>query len=178
MKLYKRCTFILGGARSGKSRLAQEMATKVQSVLFVATAEPLDVEMRVRISEHRRTRPGGWRTVEAPTGVGAAIVREHRGEEVVVVDCLTLLISNLFTRNGPKECSQAEVDAEVDELVRAIDTVEADFIIVSNEVGLGLVPDNPLGRTYRDALGKVNHALAARAGEVFFMVAGLPLKIK
>lgn len=174
----RRCLLILGGARSGKSALAQELATRVSTVLFVATAEGLDDEMRDRIREHRRSRPSNWRTIEAPVRVGEAIVGEHRGEELVLIDCITLLVANLLTRNNLEAGCETHIVAEVEGLITAIDKLAADFIIVSNEVGLGLVPDNPLGRTYRDVLGKVNQRLAVRADEVLFMVAGLPLKIK
>lgn len=178
IKLARRFTLILGGARSGKSTLAQEMATRASTVLFVATAEALDDEMRNRINEHRRSRPGNWRTIEVPVRVGEVVIQEHRGEDLVLIDCITLLVSNLLTRNDPEAACERHVVAEVGGLIAAVDTLAADFIMVSNEVGLGLVPDNALGRTYRDMLGKVNQKLAARADEVFFLAAGLPLKIK
>ena len=172
---------MLGGARSGKSRFAQKMAEGLsEKVLFVATAEGLDEEMRARIQEHRRTRLTKWRTVEAPRAV-AEFVRQNLEEaEVVLVDCVTLLVSNLLTggsETGQPGCEHFVV-GEVRGLIKLMDEAGATFVIVSNEVGLGLVPDNALGRDYRDTLGKVNQMLSARADEVYFLVSGIPLKIK
>lgn len=151
-----------------------------EKVLFVATAEGLDEEMRARIQEHRRTRPPKWRTVEAPRAV-AEFVRQNLEEaEVVLVDCVTLLVSNLLTggsETGQPGCEDFVV-GEVRGLIKLMDEAGATFVIVSNEVGLGLVPDTALGRDYRDILGKVNQMLSARADEVYFLVSGIPLKIK
>jgi adenosylcobinamide kinase/adenosylcobinamide-phosphate guanylyltransferase len=175
---------ILGGVRSGKSQFAQDLAARIGGpVLFVATGEALDEEMRQRIDEHRRVRPSGWRTVEAPVNVGPR-VREQIGDaRVVIVDCLTLLVSNVIGRCGDPEQVDAgivsqKVAAEIEELTTCIEQVEATFILVSNEVGMGLVPDNRLGRIYRDCLGKANRELAQRVGTVHFMVAGIPMTVK
>lgn len=179
-----RLTLILGGARSGKSRLAQDTALSAgQAVLFVATGEALDREMLERIEEHRRTRPAGWRTLEAPCDAGRRIRREAGDARAIIVDCLTLLVSNVIGRCGPAE----EVDAalasvavaeEIRGLVSCIEEEPASFIVVSNEVGLGLVPDNRLGRIYRDCLGRANAELAQRAETVYLMVAGIPMVLK
>ena len=176
-------TLVLGGARSGKSRYAEERAGRASRVLFVATAQALDAEMAERIADHRAGRPGTWRTVEAPTQVAQAIAAEAGSAEVVLLDCLTLLASNLFAGGAvddPESYRQAEVAllAEVEALVELQAGSGADWIVVSNEVGLGLVPATPLGRVYRDGLGRANQRLAEAAEEVVFMVAGLPMWLK
>jgi len=181
----KQCVLILGGARSGKSRFASEMAERLAGkVLFVATGEALDEEMRQRIEEHKRNRPSSWRTVEVPTGVGRRIGEEVGDAQVVIVDCLTLLVSNVIGHCGddPEQVSaelmQERLNTEIDELIRCIDGSTATFILVSNEVGMGLVPESRLGRFYRDLLGKVNQILAEHADEVYFMLGGIPVSLK
>ncbi len=179
-------TLIIGGARSGKSHFAQALALKSgQPVLFVATAEPGDEEMRQRIEEHRKARPPTWQTLEATTHVGRRIAREIGETPTVIVDCVTLLVNNIFSQHGdpdsePVDASliEREVVAEIKELVDCIDRVNARFIIVTNEVGLGLVPPNRLGRLYRDFLGRANQMLAQRVAEVYLLTAGIPLRIK
>ena len=175
-------TLILGGARSGKSIYAEKLAHKHQTpVLYVATAEAGDDEMVERIARHRAQRPANWITLEAPRSIGQAIRSSGVSAPVVLIDCLTLLANNLITPlPEPIEYETAEklLSAEIDDLLVAYAASNADWIIVSNEVGLGLVPPYPLGRVYRDALGKANQRLAAAADEVLFMVAGLPLKVK
>jgi adenosylcobinamide kinase/adenosylcobinamide-phosphate guanylyltransferase len=179
----RKMTLILGGARSGKSALAQKMAAEGGwPVLYVATATAGDEEMAARIAAHRAERPAHWRTLEASLQVGAAIAAAvPAAEELVVVDCLTLLANNVLAPL-PETISSAEADAalavEVDGLLAAYMAGSAEWIIVSNEVGLGLVPPYPLGRLYRDALGRANQRLAAAADQVLFMVAGLPLVLK
>lgn len=177
---------ITGGARSGKSHLAQEMALQSgRVVLFVATAAAADEEMRQRIEEHRRLRPAAWRTLEAGTHVGKQIQENPGAARTVIVDCVTLLVNNIFTKYTGLDSEitdaallEKEVTAEIKELIACLDSTAADFIIVTNEVGLGLVPLNPMARLYRDLLGKANQILAARADEVYLLVAGLPVKIK
>jgi adenosylcobinamide kinase/adenosylcobinamide-phosphate guanylyltransferase len=173
-------TFILGGARSGKSRFAQELASKFgEKVLFVATGEPLDEEMYTRIEMHKRSRSPTWKTLEAPTNVAKAIRSKIEDAEVVILDCLTLLTSNLMgTEDTDAETLEKMVAAELEELVAFMRTTKAYFIIVSNEVGLGVVPAYPAGRVYRDALGKANQMLARNADEFYFMVAGIPIPLK
>jgi adenosylcobinamide kinase/adenosylcobinamide-phosphate guanylyltransferase len=181
------CIFILGGARSGKSRFAQKLATQISDkVLFVATAAALDEEMRQRIEEHRRKRPSSWRTIEVTTDVGKKLREEIGAAQVVVLDCLTLLISNVIGECvGASDLDkvdnvlvEAKVNAEIQSLIDCIDNLPADFIVVSNEVGMGLVPTNRLGRYYRDLLGRTNQLLAERADRVYFMLSGLPLNLK
>lgn len=173
-------TFILGGARSGKSRFAQELAAKLgERVLFVATGEPLDEEMKSRIETHSRTRPSTWRTLEAPTRVAKALKRERGDAQVVIIDCLTLLVSNLMGKKGlDAETLEKRVEAEISPLIKLMKNSEKHFIVISNEVGLGLVPVYPSGRVYRDVLGVANQTLAEHADEVYFMVAGIPIPLK
>jgi adenosylcobinamide kinase/adenosylcobinamide-phosphate guanylyltransferase len=179
----KELVLVLGGARSGKSTHAQRMAHERggESVLYVATAEAWDDEMRTRIAVHKADRPTGWRTLEAPRHPGPQIPAAVAGAQVVLVDCLTLLVSNTVLALGDeadvKEAESAAL-AEVDDLLAAYRQGDATWIVVSNEVGLGLVPPYPLGRSYRDALGRVNQRLAAEADSVLFMVAGLPMCVK
>jgi len=177
---------ITGGARSGKSRFAQELAQRPgQPVLFVATAEAGDEEMRHRIEAHRRVRPTAWRTLETPNRVGQHILQEIGGAKVVIIDCVTLLVSNIlnqFLDPAGESIDGARVEKavirEIDELIDCLNRVAAIFIIVTNEVGMGLVPVNLVGRLYRDLLGKANQRLAERADEVYLMVSGLPVRVK
>jgi adenosylcobinamide kinase/adenosylcobinamide-phosphate guanylyltransferase len=178
-----RLILVLGGARSGKSDYAQALAQTIggNHVLFVATAEARDEEMDQRIAAHRQSRPAAWQTLEAPLNVGAAIHQRDSDAAVVLVDCLTLLVSNtlltLAEAPNPVRAERA-VQEEVKALLQACTTGTATFIMVSNEVGLGLVPDNALGRLYRDLLGKANQTLAAHADSVYLMVAGLAVDLK
>jgi adenosylcobinamide kinase/adenosylcobinamide-phosphate guanylyltransferase len=178
-----RLLLVLGGARSGKSAYAQHLAQELggEQVLFVATAEAGDADMARRIARHREERPAAWRTLETPRYVGQAITEHLHDATVVVVDCLTLLASNtLFACGEPPDPTVVDVavQAEVTALVQACQKSAATWIVVSNEVGLGLVPDNTLGRLYRDVLGRANQALAAQAEAVYFLVAGLPVDVK
>ncbi len=172
---------ILGGARSGKSNYAEKLAAEMgQRVLYVATAEAGDQEMAERIAVHQAERPTEWDTLEAPRQVGAALAAIDTQPEVILLDCLTLLASNIVLALEDKP--QAEVDAvlkaEVEAILAAQTTLAVPLIVVSNEVGLGLVPPYPLGRVYRDALGRANQFLAQQAARVLFMVAGLPMVVK
>jgi len=180
----RRLVLVLGGARGGKSTYAERLAAELggDDVLFVATAEALDDEMRARIAKHQEARPADWRTLEAPSLVDSSLADAARDVRVVVVDCLTLLVSNALLAGAEPEpesaLAEARVEAEIDALLVAYEQSQAAWVVVSNEVGLGLVPDNPLGRTYRDALGRANQRVAAAADEVLFLVAGLPLQLK
>ncbi len=177
---------IIGGARSGKSHYAQELALKSgQPVLFVATAQAGDEEMRQRIAEHRRSRPATWHTIEVTTHVGHEIRQNIGGDRVVIIDCITLLVSNIFgqfTDESGELIDSARVEAEavkeIDELIECLNRLDASFIIVTNEVGAGLVPTSQMGRLYRDVLGRTNRRLAESADRVYLMVAGLPVAIK
>jgi len=178
-----RLILILGGARSGKSTQAQRLVkTHGGQVLFIATAEGLDDEMRARIAAHRSERPPDWQTLEIPYNVADAFARLSSPADVVLLDCLTLLVSNLLLLEGDidqPDMARAEkrLEAEIQALLEAIHGSRADWIVVSNEVGLGLVPPYPSGRLYRDLLGYANQRLAAQADEVYWMVAGIPVPI-
>jgi len=186
----RKLILILGGARSGKSTYAERLAADIAGpggeALYVATARALDDEMTRRIARHREARPALWRTLEEPLDLGPAIARERGDAPAVLVDCVTLWLSNLLIGPGhddegalPDEDAAGEiVRPAVDLLLAAPRAGAATTILVSNEVGMGLVPPYPLGRLYRDLLGRVNARLAAEAGEVYLMVAGLPLRIK
>ena len=176
-----KCILLTGGVRSGKSRFALELAEKSGGpVLFVATAEARDEEMRRRITEHQKSRPPEWGLLEAATDVGRRINEEIGSNRVVILDCATLLLNNVLEKCGTDDETKAEVcvNREIKGLEDSITASEATFIIVTNEVGLGLVPNNPLGRFYRDLLGQVNQRLAKLADRVYLMVSGLPVQIK
>jgi adenosylcobinamide kinase/adenosylcobinamide-phosphate guanylyltransferase len=178
---------VLGGARSGKSRFAQNLASDIgQRVLYVAPLVPRDEEMRQRVERHRKSRPSDWRTVEAPTGVAKAL-REHIADaEVVLLDCLTLLVANLMSpspdtteiENIDYEAAQREMSTELEALLGCIEGSSTSLIIVSNEVGAGLVPPYPSGRAFRDLLGEANQFIAERVDKVYMMIAGIPLELK
>ncbi len=174
----KALILILGGVRGGKSAFAQELAVESGgSVTFVATAEARDEEMRLRIEDHRQSRPATWRTIEAPLNPAAALA-EAPPADVVVLDCLTLLVSNLLLQDENPEAAQQAVDNEVEALLRVFEAGSGSLIIVSNEVGMGVVPPYELGRLYRDLLGWANQRLAQSASEVYWMLAGLPIEVK
>src|SRR5262249_51298222 len=175
-------TLIMGGARSGKSRYAEQAAAQLGGrVLFVATAEAGDDEMQVRIAAHRAARPVDWTTLEAPVSVGQAILKASGEYEFVFLDCITLLANNVLLPLGEavdEAGAQAALNGEIDALLAAVQAGPAHWLVISNEVGLGLVPPYPLGRVYRDTLGRANQRLAGAADNVLFMVAGLPLVVK
>ena len=168
-------TFVLGGARSGKSAHAQALVEAAAerggtAPVMIATAQALDAEMAERIDLHRQSRGPAWRTVEAPLDPAAAIEALQAGE-AAVLDCLTLWLSNLMAA-GEDIGPAAEI------LLEALVETPAEVAVVSNEVGLGLVPDNALARRFRDEAGRLHQALAARADKVVLMVAGLPMVVK
>jgi len=167
-------TLVLGGARSGKSRYAESVIAALPPPwqppwTYVATAEAGDSEMAARIAAHRARRGSQWRTVEAPRDLAAAL--ESCRTVPVLVDCLTLWLSNLML-------ADADIDAEIARLETALASTGAPVVLVANEVGSGIVPDNPLGRRFRDLQGILNQRLAARADRVVLVVAGLPLAVK
>lgn len=166
-------TLVLGGARSGKSAHAETLARATGLArVYLATAEAYDDEMRERIARHRADRAAdGWTTIEEPVALPSAIRAAARADTVVLVDCLTLWLSN-------RMLAGADVEADSAALVETLGQAEGPVILVSNEVGLGLVPETPLGRAFRDAQGRLNQAVARCAGTVLFVAAGLPLKLK
>ncbi|MCB0209960.1 MAG: bifunctional adenosylcobinamide kinase/adenosylcobinamide-phosphate guanylyltransferase [Anaerolineae bacterium] len=172
---------ILGGARSGKSSYAETLAAEIgHRVLYIATAEAKDDDMTARIAAHRLSRPAHWQTLEAPNQVGAALSQVDARPDVLLLDCMTLLVSNILLahESEPEAVIEKAVQTEIEALVMAQRQLGVPLIIVSNEVGLGLVPPYQLGRVYRDILGRANQRLAAEAKKVVFMVAGLPLTVK
>ena len=164
-------TLVLGGARSGKSRFAQQIAEgQSKRRVYIATAEPFDDEMRERIAKHQAARGDGWRTVESPIDLIGAIGGADP-EEIILIDCLTLWLSNLFGQSD-------DVDAQVTRLVEHLDRTERPVVMVSNEVGLGLVPETKLGRHFRDSQGRINQRMAGVCDRVVFVAAGLPVWLK
>ena len=165
---------ILGGARSGKSRLAQDLATRRWShPVYLATAEILDDEMAERVRRHRRARALHWRCVEEPLEIARIIRRGVPGTDGILVDCLTLWLSNVLLKEGHGAFARRRA-----ELVKALRQARQDVILVANEVGSGVVPDHALGRTFRDLAGWLNQAVAKEADTVVLVAAGLPLVLK
>jgi len=174
-RLPKTVTLVLGGARSGKSRYAQELASAFQRVVFIATARPDDAEMRRKIKEHRRQRPSSWKTVAASEGLDRSLAEEGPTADLLLVDCLTLYLANAM---GRKSGGRREVRRHIERLCEAVRKTKASMVIVSNEVGSGIVPPYRSGREYRDLLGQLNSQMARVADRVILMVAGLPLIVK
>jgi len=170
-------TLVLGGARSGKSTHAERLVTGTlhggapRPAIYIATAEAGDVEMATRIMAHRARRGVGWTTIEEPLKLAETLEQAGIHGQPVLVDCLTLWLSNLMHAGE-------DVDQATDELVRSLDDHSQPVVFVTNEVGLGIVPDTPLGRTFRDAMGRLNMRIAERADRVILMAAGLPLVMK
>jgi len=170
-------SLVLGGARSGKSTHAEKLVAGTlfgappQPAVYIATGEAGDVEMATRIMAHRARRGGAWTTIEEPLKLAAALEAAAVHGQPVLVDCLTLWLSNLMHAG-------ADVDEATDEMLRSLDDHRMPVVFVSNELGLGLVPETPLGRSFRDAMGRMNMAVAERADRVIFMAAGLPLLMK
>jgi adenosylcobinamide kinase/adenosylcobinamide-phosphate guanylyltransferase len=162
---------VLGGARSGKSRHAEALvAARPPPWLYIATGEPRDNEMAARIAEHRARRGAQWQTVEAPRDLAAALAAAPAGA-AVLVDCLTLWLTNVMLAGS-------DVDAEIARLERTLAERGGNTVLVANEVGLGIVPDNALARRFRDCAGRLNQRLAAAADRVVLLVAGIPVKVK
>lgn len=164
-------TLVLGGARSGKSRFAEGMVERAREPVYLATAEPLDTEMSERIRAHRERRGDRWTTIEEPLELAHAL-REHAGAgRAVLVDCLTLWVSNLLH-------TERDLDAEVELLLESLVAFEGPVVFVSNEVGLGVVPENPLARRFRDVVGVLHQRLAERAQRVYLLAAGIAITLK
>ncbi len=167
--------FITGGARSGKSAFAEQLANGLAGKrAYIATAQALDPEMAARIEKHRMVRDAAWNTYEEPLAVDELLRKLSQGYQVVLLDCLTLWLSNIM--------AHADGDGAVTErsmaLVAAVKEFDGSCIVVSNEVGLGIVPDNPLARKFRDFAGTLNQKMAQAADDVYFIAAGIPMKIK
>lgn len=180
--LFPRVVFITGGARSGKSSFALSEASKISGQkAYIATAESLDGEMDERIRKHRAERGNEWETLEEPVAMPSLIQRVSRRYSVLLVDCLTLWLSNIIgSRPGN---AQPLVEEEISRFVRVLSdfkgsTARSSLYVVSNEVGMGIVPDNRLARFFRDMAGRLNQEVAGVADEVYLVVSGIPLKVK
>lgn len=165
---------VIGGAASGKSDAALAMAGHAGPRAFVATGQPLDDEMTARIRRHQASRQADWRTEEVPVDLAGWFDKQGRTYRTILVDCLTLWLSNLQGRAVP----EAQVPALVSELLRAIRSTKARVFVVTNELGLGLVPTEASSRRFRDLAGSVNRQVAKEADEVYFIVSGMPLRLK
>lgn len=165
-------TLVLGGVRSGKSRFAQTIAQRASSVAFVATAKAVDGEMEEKIRRHQRERPKHWRTIEEPLNLAHVLIEHTPQFDLLLVDCLTIFVANAL--EGGTSAASEHIEAFLEALGRA----QSSVVLVSNEVGSGVVPDYPSGRQFRDLLGEVNQRMAALADNVVLMIAGLPLVLK
>ena len=172
----KEIIFILGGCRSGKSRHALKLAEDIpcRKKVFIATCLPLDEEMKKRIERHQRERERTWTTIEVPVLLPEAIDKNSQKSDLILVDCLTLWISNLLLENDDQE----KLAGHVDRLLKSLENALCPIIMVSNEVGAGIVPETRLGRLFRDVAGFANQKIAACSNAVIWMVAGIPVKIK
>lgn len=168
-------TLVLGGVRSGKSCYAQQLAQQSRRVVFVATAKNSDEEMRSKIQRHREERPAEWLTVEEPLELTKTLADYELTCEVIVVDCLTIFAANLLEAVGE---DQIAIESRIEALCGALKSARCAVVLVSNEVGSGVVPEYPLGRRYRDLLGEINQRIAKVSDDVVLMVAGLPLALK
>ena len=170
----QRIILVTGGARSGKSSYAETRARELgQRLLYVATAEARDDEMTQRIAEHKKRRGNQWTTIEEPMELADALLAQAGNFDCALIDCLTLWISNLFTRRDEEYAAQ-----KVTELLKILPQLDFPIVFVTNEVGWGIVPDNPLGRKFRDLLGWTNQGVAQAADEVILMAAGIPMIVK
>jgi len=165
-------TFIIGGARSGKSRFALEKASVHSGKkAYIATAQALDNEMSERIEKHKKERSAEWVTIEEPLNIAALIKNIHAQYDVILIDCLTLWLSNLIL-------ADKDIETEIEVFCSSLSAVQCPLFAVSNEVGMGIVPDNELSRRFRDTAGYLNQKVAGIANEVYSVTAGIPLKIK
>ncbi len=164
-------TLVLGGARSGKSLYAENLVETHSPRIYLATAEAGDAEMAARIAEHQKRRGPGWQTIEEPLDLTVVLAAHSHPKQPVLVDCLTLWLSNVMA-------AERDVETEIQALVDCLDALSGPVVFVSNEVGMGIVPDNALARSYMDHAGRMNQRLAARAERVVLMSAGLPQILK
>jgi adenosylcobinamide kinase/adenosylcobinamide-phosphate guanylyltransferase len=172
----KEIVFVVGGCRSGKSRYALETANEIskEEKIFIATCVPHDAEMKQRVDRHQKERGPNWQTAETPVHLPQTIAARSRQAKVLLVDCLTLWISNLMLGIEDDEI----ISERIGELVQSFNSLNCPLVLVSNEVGTGIVPENRLARRFRDLVGEANQAVAARADRVVWMVAGIPVMIK
>ena len=172
----KEIVFVIGGCRSGKSTYAMQTAEKVpaEQKIFIATCVPQDDEMKQRVARHQKERSQNWVTIEAPLGLPEAILQNSRRADVILVDCLTLWVSNLLMESGDEK----KIADTISRLIDALEKATGPIVLVSNEVGTGIVPENQLARQFRDITGWVNQAVAKCANKVVWMVAGIPVTVK
>jgi adenosylcobinamide kinase/adenosylcobinamide-phosphate guanylyltransferase len=172
----KEIVFVIGGCRSGKSTYAMQTAERVpaEQKIFIATCVPRDDEMKRRVARHQKERSQNWVTVEAPLNLPEAIRQNSRSGDVILVDCLTLWVSNLLMETG----DESKIEETISQFINAIEKAAGPIVLVSNEVGTGIVPENALARQYRDIIGRVNQDVAKTAGRVIWMVAGIPVTVK
>jgi adenosylcobinamide kinase / adenosylcobinamide-phosphate guanylyltransferase len=171
----KQITLVIGGCKSGKSRQALALAEKINARgTFIATCEPFDAELKERVARHKAQRDASWRTVDAPIHLAEAVSTCSGTSEILVVDCLTLWINNLLLITE----DETRISEHISQLLDALSTVSCPVILVSNEVGAGIVPENRLARLFRDLAGVANQRVAAIADTVIYMVAGIPMIIK
>jgi adenosylcobinamide kinase/adenosylcobinamide-phosphate guanylyltransferase len=168
-------TLVLGGVRSGKSRFAQEYASRFSRVVFVATAKPSDAEMLNKIRRHQTERPKHWQTLEEPLELARVVAEQAPKFDVMLVDCLTIFVANLLEA---AETDTSSVELRIERFLEALGAAPASVVLVSNEVGSGVVPAYAAGRRFRDALGELNQRVAALADNAVLMVSGLPLALK
>jgi len=172
----KQLVFIVGGCRSGKSKYALQTAEKIVAKcrIYIATCVPQDDEMKQRVAQHQKQRNSTWVTVEEPLDLTRAITENSRKADVVLIDCLTLWMSNLLMQTQ----DEATLKNKIEHLVQALSLADCPVVVVSNEVGGGIVPENPLARQFRDIAGWANQSVAACADRVVWMVAGIPVTVK
>lgn len=180
---------ITGGARSGKSSYAEKLAKELEgNVLYIATSIPFDEEMKLRIKKHKESRPQEWDTFEGYKGLGRVISDKGRQYKGILLDCITVMVTNLFLEytgmegiNFPREDfikAEKAIEKEIEELMKGIGESEATVMLVTNELGSGIVPENTLARAFRDIAGRVNQYIGSRCDEVYMTVCGIPLKLK
>ena len=164
-------SLVLGGAKSGKSKYAEDLSANYENKLYIATAEARDEEMKSRIKAHEKQRGSKWQTIEEPLNIKDHFTSQHKPNSVILVDCMTMWLSNLFEQN-------CNIETETELLLKTLPNCTADVILVSNELGLSIVPENALARKFRDDQGILNQKLAKVANNVVFIVAGLPINLK
>ncbi len=176
---HPRVVLLLGGARAGKSQLAEKLARQWgRRVLYVATAQPGDEEMRQRVEMHRARRPAHWRTLEEPLNVADAVAPHLSSVDTVLLDCMTLWASNILLAEENAARAEKRLMGEIERLVERCRQGNVTLLVVSNEVGQGVVPAYPLGRQFRDVLGRANQLLARNADAVLYCIAGIPIELK
>ncbi len=180
---------VTGGARSGKSSFAEEMAKDIEGdILYIATAVAFDEEMKLRVKKHRESRPEEWSTHEGYRDLDEVLINKPANVQGILIDCITIMATNLLfdaigldndmPTTADFEAAEVKINQEIQKLLQAIDATDADVIIVTNELGMGIVPENKLARAYRDIAGRINRQIAQCCDEVYLVVCGIPVKIK